>query len=62
MQPQIMRQQKSEQILILKFGFIHVHRKFNRGYATHFFFVLKENNIFFSNSKWNRRYWLLILN
>jgi hypothetical protein len=39
MQPQIMRQQKSEQILILKFGFIHIHRKYNCGYATHFFKV-----------------------
>jgi hypothetical protein len=36
MQPQKMRQQKSDQILILKFGFIHVHRKFNCGFATHF--------------------------
>jgi hypothetical protein len=53
MQPQNMRAQKSEQILIFElikdywhfqiskhyfqsFGFIHVHRKFNCGYATHF--------------------------
>jgi hypothetical protein len=58
MQPQIMRAQKSEQILIFEikkdywhgfqisnhyfqsFGFIHVHRKFICGSATHFSFYI----------------------
>jgi hypothetical protein len=44
MQPEIMRQQKSEQILILKFGFSHVHKKFNCGNATHFLFLFLQRS------------------